>query len=89
MGSTGREINITISVGSAENWTPLVHSNYTAHVGPGSGAFLLSEVNSTSSLGPDDVTLYLPDGNWEIVAAFKGWGGTVRIHHRIQVGDGR
>lgn len=88
LGEMDVQLNITFTIDSSYYWIQLNQTYNFADIGPDSGAYLLLTLNSTSSVGPDDIVLKIPDGEWELTVTFKGWGGSKSIHHNIMVGDG-
>lgn len=88
LGEIDVDVNVTFTIDNAAGWHPLNTSHSTANIGTGSGAFLTISLNSSSSTGPHDIGLYLPDGEWEMEVNFKGWGGSTSIRHDVKVGGG-
>jgi hypothetical protein len=87
LGQNDIQVNITFTLGQPDEWTPLNLLQNEVNIEPGSGAYYTATMNSTSSFGPDEFLLYIPDGEWELEVNFKGWGGSLSFRHDIKVGD--
>jgi uncharacterized membrane protein len=79
--------NVTFRIDQVSTWTNIGEWNDTLMIGSGAGAYSVINVNSTSTSGPHEVSLELPDGSLSLVISFGSDHETFVITHSIQVGD--
>jgi uncharacterized membrane protein len=88
LGNEERILNITFSLDDDAVWIPIDNGENEAFLQPGTGAYYRTSLNSTSSIGPMDIALHLPQGEWNLTVSFNYQGGSRSILHHITVGDG-
>jgi uncharacterized membrane protein len=85
LGIDHEQLNITFKVGDAVFWSKMNSTIDNANIDLETGAFYILEVNSTSSRGPVDLRLFLPEGMWALEVDLRYSGGTMNIVHNIEV----
>ncbi|MBN1391150.1 MAG: DUF1616 domain-containing protein [Candidatus Thermoplasmatota archaeon] len=77
--------NITFSIDDANIWMPLHGAPLSGIIEPGTGTFLETAFNTTSSWGPVDVALFLPEGEWSLVVDLRTASGSTKLVHDVMV----
>jgi hypothetical protein len=91
LGATNRgedalDVNISLSLGGANEWIEAGTHGQHIEVSELLGAFVEARINSTSSFGPYDISLGLPEGDWTVTITFSTADSISIIEHRVITG---